>query len=95
VLAGSATVTLSQREAQRRWRYPTNGYQAEWEHLADAAEGRAELAITVQTAVDDLLFALDLADGATESILEAAQVVVAVDSPYACDQTWTSALPRI
>ena len=26
---------------------------------------------------------------------EAAQVVVAVDSPYACDQTWTSALPRV
>lgn len=72
VLAGSATVTLSQREGQRRWRYPTNGYQAEWAHLADVAEGRAELAIPVQTAVDDLLFAVDLADSATGSILEKA-----------------------
>jgi len=66
VLAGSATVTANGRS----WHYPTNGYQAEWIHLADVVEGRAELAIPVHTAVDELMFALDLADRAVELILE-------------------------
>jgi hypothetical protein len=98
VLAGSATVTLSQPEGQRRWRYPTNGYQAEWAHLADVAEGRAELAIAegVRAVVLTRPYVIELTrlqKLATQA--EAAQVVVAVDSPYACDQTWTSALPRV
>jgi hypothetical protein len=40
VQAGSATATLSSRDGHRSWRYATNGYQAEWLHLADVAEGR-------------------------------------------------------
>jgi hypothetical protein len=51
------------------WRYAHNGYQAEWLHLADVAEGRVELTIGVQTVVDDLLYALALADGADALIL--------------------------
>jgi myo-inositol 2-dehydrogenase/D-chiro-inositol 1-dehydrogenase len=70
VLAGSATATLETSTSSTCWRYPHNGYQAEWMHLADVVEGRAELAIPVQTAVDDLLFALQLADGADALILE-------------------------
>jgi myo-inositol 2-dehydrogenase/D-chiro-inositol 1-dehydrogenase len=70
VLAGSATATVATATSQTSWRYPRNGYQAEWLHLADVAEGRSELAIPVQEAVDDLLYALRLADGADALILE-------------------------
>ena len=70
VLAGSATATLTTATARTSWRYPRNGYQAEWLHLADVVERRAELAVPVQTAVDDLLYALRLADGADALILE-------------------------
>ena len=70
VLAGSATASLSTAESTTTWRYPHNGYQAEWQHLADVVEGRAELAIPVQTAVDDLLYALEMADGAEAQILK-------------------------
>jgi hypothetical protein len=69
VLAGSATATLATATSQVSWRYPRNGYQEEWLHLADVAEGRSELAVPVQTAVDDLLYALRLADGADAVIL--------------------------
>lgn len=72
VLAGSATARLSRPDGDRRWRYPANGYQAEWAHLADVAEAKTELAIPVQSTVDDLLFALDLADRAEQLILEEA-----------------------
>jgi predicted dehydrogenase len=70
VLAGSATARLSRAEGDRQWRFPTNGYQAEWMHLADVAEGKAELAIPAQEAVDDLLFALNLIDLAMPLVRE-------------------------
>jgi myo-inositol 2-dehydrogenase/D-chiro-inositol 1-dehydrogenase len=70
VLAGSATAELIRGTSRSSWRYAHNGYQAEWLHLADVAEGKSELAIGVQTAVDDLLYALALADGADALILE-------------------------
>jgi myo-inositol 2-dehydrogenase / D-chiro-inositol 1-dehydrogenase len=70
VLAGSATATLSTRSSRTEWVYPRNGYQAEWLHLADAVDGRTELAVPVQTAVDDMLYALHLADRADTIILE-------------------------
>ena len=69
VLAGSATVELVNANSRSSWRYAHNGYQAEWLHLADVAEGRVELTIGVQTVVDDLLYALALADGADALIL--------------------------
>ena len=69
VLAGSATVELVNASSRSSWRYAHNGYQAEWLHLADVAEGRVELTIGVQTVVDDLLYALALADGADALIL--------------------------
>ena len=64
------TSTLSTSESKSVWQYPFNGYQQEWLHLSDVVNGRAELAPPVQTAVDDLLYALHLADGADQLILE-------------------------
>ena len=54
------------------WRFPDNGYQAEWAHLADAAQGRGPLPIAVADAADDMLFALALADGCDQVLAAAA-----------------------
>lgn len=70
VLAGSATATLATADSRVTWQYPTNGYQAEWLHLADVAEGRAEPAVPVSAAVEDMLYALRLAEAADALILE-------------------------
>lgn len=70
VLAGSATATVSTTDSQLVWHYPRNGYQQEWLHLFDVVSGRADASPSVQTAVDDLLYALRLADGADELLLE-------------------------
>lgn len=70
VLAGSATATVTTAAARTSWRFAANGYQAEWSHLADLAEGRAEPAVPVRDAVDDLIYALRLADGAEALLLE-------------------------
>ena len=72
VLAGSATATLATATSSTSWLYPHNGYQAEWMHLADVVSGRAELSVPVQTAVDDMLYALQIADG-VDSLLLASQ----------------------
>ena len=71
VLAGSAEATLHTAAGSRGWHYPVNGYQAEWLQLADVVTGRAELAPSAQDAVADLLYALQLANGA-EKLLKAA-----------------------
>ncbi|WP_326761685.1 Gfo/Idh/MocA family oxidoreductase [Streptomyces phaeochromogenes] len=65
VLAGSATSALTTESAgTRTWQFSVNGYQAEWLHLADVVEGRAEPLVGLSPAVADLVYALDLADGA-------------------------------
>jgi predicted dehydrogenase len=69
VLAGSATVRLDTGDGTRIWRGPENGYQAEWRHLADVATGLAPPRISLQGAVDDLLYALEVADGASRRLL--------------------------
>jgi predicted dehydrogenase len=70
VLAGSANAELSSGGVRSVWQYTENGYQAEWRHTADVAERMAEPSITLQHVVDDLLFALEVADGAARLILE-------------------------
>lgn len=65
VLAGSATATLTSRQDRRSWHYPENGYQAEWTHVADVAEGRAQPLHSLGTEIADLLYAIDIADQAT------------------------------
>lgn len=62
VLAGSATAELRTRGERVSWHYPENGYQAEWAHLADVAENRAQPLISVADAVADLAYASEIAD---------------------------------
>ena len=69
VLAGSATTTLRARGGERRWRFAENGYQAEWRHVADVAEGRMAPAVSVEDAAADLCYALTLAAAATDRVL--------------------------
>ncbi len=70
VLAGSATAQVRIGDQSRSWRYPENGYQAEWRHLADiVGEGHSQ-AIPVQDAIDDVSLALTIADGAVNLIRE-------------------------
>jgi myo-inositol 2-dehydrogenase/D-chiro-inositol 1-dehydrogenase len=64
VLAGSAHAQYRDSTGTRSWRTPDNGYQNEWNHLADVVEGRCALRIPVATAIADLEFALRLADDA-------------------------------
>jgi predicted dehydrogenase len=68
VLAGSATAELMTCGQRRSWRYPDNGYQAEWAHLADVAEGRCEPELSIGEAALDLLYAIEIADQATAAI---------------------------
>jgi predicted dehydrogenase len=68
VAAGSAVATFEGPAGAATWRLPDNGYVAQWRHLADVAEGRAELAIPVATAVADVLHAIDLADAGAERL---------------------------
>lgn len=70
VLAGSATATWSTAGQQTTWRHADNGYQREWLHLADAVEGRIDPTASAETAVQDLLYALRLADGADALVRE-------------------------
>jgi hypothetical protein len=72
VLAGSATAELRNSASHYVWQFSENGYQAEWRHTADVAERMVEPSITLQDVVDDLLFALDIADGAARLILDQA-----------------------
>jgi len=72
VLAGSATACLTAGSENRSWRYPRNGYQAEWEHVADVAEGRADPAEGLRTAVSDLTYAIAIADQASAVSLQEA-----------------------
>ena len=72
VLAGSATACLAAGAEIRSWRYPRNGYQAEWEHVADVAEGRADHADSLSTAVSDLASAITIADQASVASLQEA-----------------------
>ncbi|MBO3682567.1 hypothetical protein [Streptomyces sp. NEAU-YJ-81] len=65
VLAGSAACALTTDGAgTHTWEFPVNGYQAEWLHLADVVDGRTEPLIGLATAIADMVYALDLADGA-------------------------------
>jgi predicted dehydrogenase len=70
VLAGSATAQVRIGDQSRSWRYPENGYQAEWRHLADIVREGLPPPIPVQDAVDDVSLALTIADGAVDLIRE-------------------------
>jgi myo-inositol 2-dehydrogenase / D-chiro-inositol 1-dehydrogenase len=62
VLAGSSRAELIGAESTRVFEFDTNGYQCEWDALHDAATGKAEPLVSLGEVVDDITYALDLAD---------------------------------
>jgi hypothetical protein len=62
VLAGSSRAELATGESTRVFEFGTNGYQCEWEALYEAAVGGAEPIVSLGEVVDDITYALDLAD---------------------------------
>ena len=62
VLAGSARAELLTKDTTTVFQFEENGYQRQWADLHDAATGLTEPRITVRDAVDDIIYALDLAD---------------------------------
>lgn len=72
VLAGSATAELTSPAGRRVWRFPRNGYQAEWEHLHAVVAGEAD-PVPVERSVADLDHALDIADAAEALVSAVAQ----------------------
>jgi predicted dehydrogenase len=64
VMAGSGEASILTATGRQSWRFPYSGYLAEWLHLADVADGRAELMISVATAVDDIVYAISVAAAA-------------------------------
>jgi myo-inositol 2-dehydrogenase / D-chiro-inositol 1-dehydrogenase len=72
VLAGSARASVSDGASSTTFNSDTNGYQAQWLHLHEALSTRTVLPIPLTSAIEDLLFALELADQAA-AVLEVAQ----------------------
>ncbi len=62
VLAGSSRAELTTADSTQVFRFDTNGYQNEWVALYDAAVGSSAPLISLDDAVDDVVYALDLAD---------------------------------
>lgn len=63
VMAGSARVEVSGPEGTRSFHSSQNGYQALWLAISDTVRNGAPPPIALETAIADLAFALDLADG--------------------------------
>lgn len=63
VMAGSARLELSGPSGTRIFHASTNGYQKLWEAVGDTVRHGAPPPIPLDTAIDDLAFALDLAAG--------------------------------
>lgn len=67
---GSAVSTLSRgRTAERVGPFDENGYVGEWQYVADLVNGRAE-PIPIERLVDDVVFAIRLADTASTEVRE-------------------------
>lgn len=64
VMAGSGSATLAGRSSTRGFVYDENGYQAQWRNLHDVVTGAAAPLASLEDAVADLEFALDLVDRA-------------------------------
>ena len=68
VTAGSATAEFSDGSSRRRWSFATNGYQAQWEHVADVVEG-VSAAEPVDRAIADIALAVSVAEQAERQVL--------------------------
>ena len=62
VLAGSSKAELVRTDTTRVFEFGTNGYQCEWEMLHDAMTGEAEPFVSLDDVVNDIVYALDIAD---------------------------------
>jgi myo-inositol 2-dehydrogenase/D-chiro-inositol 1-dehydrogenase len=62
VPAGSSRAELTTAGATRVFEFDTNGYQNEWVAIYNAAMDGSEPLISLADAVDDVIYALDLAD---------------------------------
>jgi predicted dehydrogenase len=62
VLAGSSTAELRGAGSTRVFEFDSNGYQCEWEMLYEALMGEAEPFVPLDDVVDDIVYALDIAD---------------------------------
>ena len=68
VQAGSATAVLTDGHEQRVFGpYSYNGYEGEWRYLAGLVTGHAA-PLDIQELIDDLTFALEIADKASHSV---------------------------
>lgn len=71
VQAGSATAVLRRANRSEVYGpYPYNGYEGEWRYLAALARGAAD-PLDVATLIDDLTFAVEVADRASEFVRDA------------------------
>jgi myo-inositol 2-dehydrogenase / D-chiro-inositol 1-dehydrogenase len=72
VHAGSATAVLTDGASVRQLGpWPVNGYEGEWLELHGLVTGTAEPRYDMRAVVDDLMFATDIADGASAVLLQA------------------------
>jgi myo-inositol 2-dehydrogenase / D-chiro-inositol 1-dehydrogenase len=62
VLAGSSRAELRTAGSTRVFEFDANGYQHEWVALYGAVAGEAEAVVSVGDVVDDVTYALDIAD---------------------------------
>jgi hypothetical protein len=71
VHAGSAVATLTASDGSSRsfGPYAFNGYEGEWRAMHRVATGGAASAPALSTLIDDLTFAVDIAEGAARVLL--------------------------
>ena len=62
VLAGSSRAELTTAGGTRVFEFDTNGYQNEWLEIYKAAVEGSDPMISLTDVVDDVVYALDLAD---------------------------------
>jgi myo-inositol 2-dehydrogenase/D-chiro-inositol 1-dehydrogenase len=72
VMAGSARIELSGPDGTKVFQSGVNGYQKLWETVADTVRDGVPPPIPLDTAIDDLAFTLDLADGIDHLLEKAA-----------------------
>lgn len=66
IAGGSGRATLGSADGERAFALAENGYAAQWRHLHDVLANGTPLDMPLDQAIEDLAFALDLADAAAE-----------------------------
>lgn len=72
VLAGSSSATITGPRVTRSWQFDESGYERQWRHVADLADGLVQPEVSVDEVVADLAFAMSIADRAAQRLLERA-----------------------